>query len=79
MSAPLFSEGPRASRIARLFLYAGWMAGCLITSFSIGGHTLRRASMLVALICLIGCFLEHWRVHRIGSKIQPLNLKGPRQ
>jgi hypothetical protein len=75
---PLFSEGSRASRIVRLFLYAGWMAGGLVAFSGIGGHTLRHASMVVGLICLIACFVEHWRVHRTGGeKIEPLNLRGP--
>ena len=82
-TAPLFSEGSRASRIARVVLYLGWMAGTLINplgSFLGVGHAFHRTSMIVALICLLACGLEYWRVHRTsGDEIQPLNLKGPSQ
>ena len=76
MNSGLFSGGPRGSRIVRVLLWLGWMAGCLIAFFA-GGHTLRTTSMAVSLFCLAACAVEYLRANRKGNaNIEPLNMKG---
>lgn len=76
MSVPLFSEGSQASRVARRLMWLGNMAALLILALG-EGHVLRRTAAIMGLVCLVGCLLEHWRVHRTsGGEIEPLDLKG---
>jgi hypothetical protein len=76
MMAGLFSEGPRASRIARAVLWLGfWVAGPLVSIFRFG-HGISPIWAVVAFICVVACFVEYWRVHRTnGEKIESIDLK----
>ncbi len=76
MMAGLFSEGPRASRIARASLWIGFIVfGPSLSIFGVHG-TIGRIFDVVALTCVVACFVEYWRVHRTsGEEIQPLDLR----